>query len=287
MERFPLIVFSHGAFGYYQSNTSTYMELASNGYVVASLDHPHHAFFTKDTDGKTVIVDMDFLNTALNLNSEMGNEKLYALYTEWMTLRTGDVDFAVDTIKAAVIAGKTDESWFLSDRESDAIKSVLNRTDIEKIGLMGHSMGGATAVALGRERDDISAVVDVDGTMLGEYTGVENGEFTFREEPYTVPVLAFDNWDSYNDMAEYQAQGGIHPNVRLLNSASVGFQTTIRGSKHMDFTDLPLLSPLLGRLLGSGERDTKETMTIVNSLVLDFFNCYLKGEGVFTVNAVY
>ena len=287
MERFPLIVFSHGAFGYYQSNTSTYMELASNGYVVASLDHPHHAFFTKDTDGKTVIVDMDFLNTALNLNSEMGNEKLYALYTEWMTLRTGDVDFAVDTIKAAVIAGKTDESWFLSDRESDAIKSVLNRTDIEKIGLMGHSMGGATAVARGRERDDISAVVDVDGTMLGEYTGVENGEFTFREEPYTVPVLAFDNWDSYNDMAEYQAQGGIHPNVRLLNSASVGFQTTIRGSKHMDFTDLPLLSPLLGRLLGSGERDTKETMTIVNSLVLDFFNCYLKGEGVFTVNAVY
>ena len=38
-ERFPLIVFSHGAFGYYQSNTSTYMELASNGYVVAALDH--------------------------------------------------------------------------------------------------------------------------------------------------------------------------------------------------------------------------------------------------------
>ena len=175
----------------------------------------------------------------------------------------------------------------MSERESDAIKAVLNRTDIEKIGLMGHSMGGATAVALGRERDDISAVIDVDGTMLGEYTGVENGEFTFREEPYTVPVLAFDNWDSYNDMAEYQAQGGIHPNVRLLNSASVGFQTTIRGSKHMDFTDLPLLSPLLGNMLGSGERDTKETMTIVNSLVLDFFNCYLKGEGVFTVNAVY
>ncbi len=250
-ERFPLVVFSHGAFGYYQSNTSTYMELASNGYVVAALDHPHHAFFTKDTDGKTVIVDTDFLNTALSLNEEMGEEKLYALYTEWMTLRTGDVDFAVDTIKAAVLTGETDESWF------------------------------------GRERDDISAVVDVDGTMLGEYTGVENGEFTFREEPYTVPVLAFDNWDSYNDMAEYQAQGGIHPNAELLKNALTGYQTTVRGSKHMDFTDLPLLSPLLGRLLGSGERDTKETMTIVNSLVLDFFNCYLKGEGVFTVNAVY
>ena len=40
-------------------------------------------------------------------------------------------------------------------------------------------------------------------------------------------------------------------------------------------------------MLGSGERDTKETMTIVNSLVLEFFNCYLKGEGVFTANEAY
>ena len=42
----PLVVFSHGAFGYYESNTSTYMELASNGYVVVSLDHPYHSFYT-------------------------------------------------------------------------------------------------------------------------------------------------------------------------------------------------------------------------------------------------
>ena len=286
-ERFPLVVFSHGAFGYYQSNTSTYMELASNGYVVAALDHPHHAFFTKDTDGKTVIVDMDFMNTALTLNSETEAEKLYALYTEWMALRTADMGFAVDEIEAAVTAGKTDAGWFVPEQNADAIRTVLNMTDTERIGLMGHSMGGATAVALGRERDDISAVIDVDGTMLSEYTGVENGALTVREEPYDVPVLAFDNWDSYNDWEEYAAQGGLHPNAELLKNASAGFQTTVRGSKHMDFTDLPLLSPLLGRLLGSGERDTKETMTIVNSLVLRFFNCYLKGEGVFAVNASY
>ncbi len=286
-ERFPLVVFSHGAFGYYQSNTSTYMELASNGYVVAALDHPHHAFFTTDTDGKTVIVDMDFMNTALTLNSETDAQALYELYTEWMALRTADMGFAVDEIKAAVTAGATDGSWFVPEKNADAIQTVLNMTDIEKIGLMGHSMGGATSVALGRERDDIAAVIDVDGTMLSEYTGVENGALTVREDPYSVPVLAFDNWDSYNDMEEYAAQGGLHPNVELLKNASEGFQTTVRGSKHMDFTDLPLLSPFLGNMLGSGERDTEETMTIVNSLVLQFFNCYLRGEGVFTANAAY
>lgn len=59
--KFPLVLFSHGAFGYYQSNTSTYMELASHGYVVVSLDHPYHSFFTKDTDGKTILADKGFL----------------------------------------------------------------------------------------------------------------------------------------------------------------------------------------------------------------------------------
>ena len=44
---YPLVIFSHGAFGYYQSNFSTYEELASNGYIVVALDHPHHSFFTK------------------------------------------------------------------------------------------------------------------------------------------------------------------------------------------------------------------------------------------------
>ena len=54
----PLVIFSHGAFGYYQSNASTFLELASHGYAVISLDHPYHSFFTKDSDGKTITVDM-------------------------------------------------------------------------------------------------------------------------------------------------------------------------------------------------------------------------------------
>ena len=286
-ERFPLVVFSHGAFGYYQSNTSTYMELASNGYVVAALDHPHHAFFTKDSDGKTVLVDTEFLNAALNLNDEVPAEEQYALYSDWMALRTADMGFAVDAIKAAAEAGTTDGSWFFSEEDSEALWAVLAMTDVSRIGLMGHSMGGAAAVQLGRERTDVSAVIDIDGTMLGEYLGVENGEFLINEAPYPVPVLEFNNWTSYNDRTEYLAQGGRYPNEELIGRAAEGFTTTLRDTEHMDFTDLPLLSPFLGKLLGSGTRGTEEAMTTVNSLVLEFCNAYLKGEGVFTVQTVY
>ena len=127
--------------------------------------------------------------------------------------------------------------------------------------------------------------------MLSEYTGVVDGKFTVNEEPYEVPVLEFVNWETYNELAEfmeeYRAEGGRYPNDELMRHAATGFTTTIRDTKHMDFTDLPLLSPYLGNMLGSGERSTEETMTIVNSLVLSFFDCYLKGEGVFTVQDSY
>ena len=286
-ERFPMVVFSHGAFGYYQSNTSTYMELASNGYVVAALDHPHHAFFTQDTDGKTVLADMDFISTAMNLNSMDDREVQYALYRDWMALRTADMNFAVDEIKTAAQTGAADESWYISEKDGGAIQTVLGMTDVSRIGLMGHSMGGATAVQLGRERSDIAAVIDLDGTMLGEYVGVENGEMLVRDDPYTVPVLDLNNWESYNNNEEYIARGFPYPNVEVVGHAAEGFSVGIRDSRHMDFTDLPLLSPFLGKMLGSGERSTEETMTIVNSLVLSFFNCYLKGEGVFTAQELY
>ena len=286
-ERFPLVVFSHGAFGYYQSNTSTYMELASNGYVVAALDHPHHAFFTRDTEGKTVLADMDFISTAMNLNSMDDREVQYALYRDWMALRTADMNFAVDEIKTAAQTGAADESWYISEKDGGAIQTVLGMTDVSRIGLMGHSMGGATAVQLGRERSDIAAVIDLDGTMLGEYVGVENGEMLVRDDPYTVPVLDLNNWESYNNNEEYIARGFPYPNVEVVGHAAEGFSVGIRDSRHMDFTDLPLLSPFLGKMLGSGERSTEEIMTIVNSLVLSFFNCYLKGEGVFTAQELY
>ncbi|MBQ2061986.1 MAG: hypothetical protein II458_04850 [Oscillospiraceae bacterium] len=123
--------------------------------------------------------------------------------------------------------------------------------------------------------------------MLGEYLGVKNGEFVINDAPYTVPVLEFNNWESYNDREEYLAHGGRYPNDELIGCAAAGFTTTVRDTKHMDFTDLPMFSPTLGRMLGSCERSTEETMTTVNSLVLEFFNCYLKGEGVFTIQDIY
>ena len=149
----------------------------------------------------------------------------------------------------------------MADESENEILAVLDMADFTRIGLMGHSMGGATSVELGRQRDDVSAVVCLDGTMLGEYTGIADGMLSVDEEPYPVPVLEFVNWETYNELAqgidELHARGGKYPNDELMRNAADGYTTTIRDTLHMDFTDLPLFSPFLSKLLGSRAMRTR------------------------------
>jgi Ca2+/Na+ antiporter len=67
--KYPLVVFSHGSGGMKTSNTSTFMELASNGYVVCSIDHPYHSLFTIGSDGRFIRIDPSYWQEYMNLNS--------------------------------------------------------------------------------------------------------------------------------------------------------------------------------------------------------------------------
>ncbi len=284
----PLVFFSHGAFGWYQSNMSAYRELASNGYVVVSLDHPYHAFFTKDTTGKLITVDPEFMQNALYIGNEdidaTETVDIYSTEQEWIKLRTADMNYAIDAFKAAC-SGNYD-GWTIPDGGSEKVSSALALIDTDRIGLMGHSLGGATAVTVGR-RDDISAVIDIDGTMLGEQIGFEDGKYIINEEPYTTPLLCIDN-DEHHDMsAELRETGYAYANNVVLDNAENAYRTYFKGAKHMDLTDLPLISPFIASMLGSGDIDVEYCSKTMNGIMVDFFDCYLKGEGTFSVNESY
>ena len=283
----PLVIFSHGAFGYYQSNTSTYMELASNGYVVVSLDHPYHSFFTKDTSSKTVIVDRAFLQSAMQIGkSDIETAEIYEITSKWMELREADMNFVIDTIKQAADGSMPEDVWYLSGDDKNRVTEALSLIDSSCIGLIGHSLGGATAVTVGR-RDDVAAAVDLDGTMLGEELGVSGGEIIINNEPYVTPLLCFDSESHHNSREEARLAEYVYENNVILDNAAEGFSTYIKGAAHMDFTDLPFFSPFLANFLGKGSVDTEKCMDTVNGVVLDFFNCYLKGTGEFSVNESY
>lgn len=289
---FPLVIFSHGAFGYYQSNTSTYMELASHGYVVISLDHPYHSFFTKDTAGKTITVNPQFIQEVMYIN-EMGTpeQEIIELAHGWLEIRTGDMNFAIDSVKAVKeTAGKQVNAalpsyWYVGEASTEQeILSILAMTSIEEIGLMGHSMGGATSVTLGRTREDIDAVIDLDGTMLGEQFSYVDGVYDFYDEAYPVPLLAVSNEEHYFEGKELTE---LYVNSVVLANAMDAKYTYFKGSGHMNFTDLPLFSPALASLLGVGEVNAEECIVTMNQVILDYFNCYLKDMGEVAINESY
>ncbi|PKL28263.1 MAG: hypothetical protein CVV46_07150 [Spirochaetae bacterium HGW-Spirochaetae-2] len=260
---YPLVVFSHGAFGYRMSNHSTFMELASNGYVVCSIDHPFHSFMTRQVDGDRVIVDMDFLQTAMAVeHGKIEGRRLYELEQSWMALRTADMNFVLDTILEKV--------------HTASAEGVFTRIADDSIGVMGHSMGGATAAAIGRERSEVDAVVVLDGTMMGETIGYSDGVEQFELQMYPKTILNVFNEDHAK---QAKALGDSYSNTYMHNRSDLSYQTVVLGSGHLNFTDLPLVSPVLANLLGTGTVDAEYCMRLTNSLVLEFFDQTLKGKG--------
>ncbi|KPV48706.1 hypothetical protein SE17_36620, partial [Kouleothrix aurantiaca] len=55
-----------------------------------------------------------------------------------------------------------------------------------------------------------------------------------------------------------------------------GYRMTIRGTKHYDFTMLPLLSPLAPALGLKGPLNGERTIQIITSYLLAFFDHHLK-----------
>ncbi len=261
-ERFPLIIFSHGAFGFRMSNYSTFQELASNGYVVCSIDHTYHSFFTKQVNDKNIIGNMEFIKNAMDVqNGVLDKSLMYDLEKKWMELRTSDMKFVLNYIKNMV--------------ENKNPEVVFSSIDIEKIGVMGHSLGGATSAQIGRDLDQIDSVIVIDGTMLGEIIGFKDGKEIINNSPYPKPIL---NIYSESHYAEACQEKDNYPNMICTNNALNSYQVVINDAGHINFTDLPLVSPPLAKLLGIGPIDPKYCLETTNKIVVEFFDNTLKSN---------
>ncbi|MBQ4225150.1 MAG: hypothetical protein II664_02425, partial [Oscillospiraceae bacterium] len=53
-KRFPLIIYNHGYMSCIEANTFLCTELASQGYVIASIEHPFESILTEYPDGSSV-----------------------------------------------------------------------------------------------------------------------------------------------------------------------------------------------------------------------------------------
>lgn len=263
-ETYPLVVFSHGGLGTETSNESLYLELASHGYVVCSIGHPYHALWTKSEDGRITFVSMEYFQELQREDAKSDKEQSFHYYQKWMQTRIDDISFVMDTIL---------------EKAANGAEGVYGLIDVERIGVMGHSLGGSAALGIPRQRDDIDAVIALESPYLFDIVGVENDQFVFTSEPYPVPVLnvyADASWSHLSEWAQYAR------NYELLSETqTTSFSLHLSGAGHFSLTDLSLASPLLVRFLEGGKpiRDSAEYLQDLNKACLEFFDRYLKHQG--------
>jgi dienelactone hydrolase len=278
---YPLVVFSHGTAGVKTSNTSTFMDLASNGYVVCSIDHPYHSLFTVDASGRRTMIDRSYLQQYLDFsNGKYDAATKYRLEQEWMGLRIADINFVLDTILARV-----------KDSGSGAVYRLI---DPEKIGLMGHSLGGESSAQVARERNDIAAVVNLDADLGGEYVDFVDGKEVLNDTVYPVPILSILSDALARPIAAIPDAQDVVAVEHVTATAPHAYEIHLAGTNHMSMTDLALTSPFLVSLIdaavpkaGGQAVNALGTTEKINAMVLAFFNAYLKGKGTFTTAGIY
>ena len=262
---FPLVVFSHGSFGTRTSNETLYRELASHGYVVCSIDHTYQCFYTTDKSGNVLLMSSEFMGEIRSENAKEDKQKSLELYRKWMDVRVGDINFVIDTIKT----------------DSDVMYGLINT---EKIGMIGHSLGGSAAIGIGRMRSDIGAVVALEAPFMCDILDVENNEFVFESAEYPVPILNVYSDSSWTHLAKWPQYG---KNVQLLSGSDKdAYSLHIAGVGHLSLTDLSLASPILTRILNGHATSvsSEDCLRLINKECLAFFDCYLKGIGAFSLN---
>ena len=149
-ERFPLILFNHGYGSFIEAHTYLYIELASHGYIVASLGHPYEGMITELDDGTVYKLAKGMTSKAysplipgtialLQLQKAKGtNEELWERFDATQKKYNGYMIERIPEWKLDTKAALT----YLKEHYSGII-------DFENgVGVSGHSFGGATAYAL-------------------------------------------------------------------------------------------------------------------------------------------
>lgn len=160
---FPVLIFIPGFGEIRQRYTILCEELASQGYVVLSLDQPYTSSFVGFPDGSTIVPTLYDL-----WKTQRDRDYRYAYFDESMTQSIADIRFIIDHIDTL--------------NEEHFAKKLDGHTII----LMGHSFGGNVAHTLGFQDKRIAAVVDIDSKIT------ERKIFGHRGVPSNergVPVL--------------------------------------------------------------------------------------------------
>jgi predicted dienelactone hydrolase len=247
---FPVLIMRAGLAALTASYTTLAEDLASHGYVVVGFDAPHRTVVVVFPDGR--VVERARENDADLLEGAERERLAGSLMRAWVA----DSRFALDQLERL---------------NGDSSGKFRGRLDLQRLGVFGHSLGGATALQLCHDDARCKAGADVDGAPLGSVIGEGVTQpFLFvlsdhagEPDAETRPVIA-------NIHAVYDR---LSPDSRLL--------ITIPGAGHYQFSDdgALLKSPLVTRVLralGIVRIDGRRQIALTAHYLATFFDAHLR-----------
>ena len=162
----PVVVFTHGYTGTFTDYTFLFEDLASRGYVVASVDHTYEATAVEFPDGRLV---KSVFGSHLAESTWRRDEQGLSFA---VSVRSKDLKFVVDELARLNI---------------EAGGPFAGKLDLTKVAVAGHSLGGLAAL-LGLKQDArFKAAVLLDASMSG-------GSASVTKKPVLVLAMGREQW---------------------------------------------------------------------------------------------
>lgn len=250
---FPVLIFSHGYTGFTGQNTGQMEELASHGYVIFSIGHTYESIAVEFPNDRIVGLDNDIVDNFYNefqidLEADLAQEitKLIdqgTLINERVMVWQKDTSFVLDEIEKM--------------NADDMNNLFSHKLDLDKVGVFGHSYGGATAGMSVYLDSRFKVGVNMDGGQFGDLRGV------ILDKPFLLFL---------SDESSKAIKAGYNLEQDEL------YVLEVKGTKHYNFTDISLMSPAFESLGLLGGTSGFEIQDIMNNYLLAFFDEHLKGK---------
>jgi predicted dienelactone hydrolase len=228
-------------------------DLASHGYIVVGFDAPYRTIEVVFPDGRVI-------GRRPENNPELySGEEMIRLASKLLAAWNADIAFALDRLERL--------------NASDPSGRFAGRLDMTRVGVFGHSLGGATAAQFCSEDSRCKAGIDVDGAPLGSV--IQTG----MRKPFMFLLSGHGDFSSDAEVRQIVADiqsiyDRLPPDERL--------RVSIRGANHFTFSDdgallkSHLLRGLL-RVFGQLGIDGRRQLVVTAYCVHSFFDAYLKG----------
>jgi len=254
---YPVVIMRAGASAPVLNYSTLAEDLASHGYIVVGFDAPYRT-------GRVIFPDGRAIQRAEPNNPER------CLVPDRMQM---------EQCAARVLAAWTRDIAFVLDRltllnASDSSGRFAGRLDMTRVGVFGHSLGGAVATQFCHEDPRCKAGIDIDGAPHGSVV----------QEGLTQPfMLLLSDHDDESDPASVQVERDVQSiDDRIPLDRRV--RVAIRGAFHFMFSDdgALLKSGIVRgvlRALGKLRIDARRQLAVTNYCIHTFFDHYLKGRG--------